>query len=85
MIGVKSADADYYYFLNNDCILLNDCISILYDFMVSHPEAANASGEMFIADGTYEYNFRYFPSNPPAIPTSSFPLTSYSISTTNCR
>lgn len=62
MIGVKSADADYYYFLNNDCILLNDCISILYDFMVSHPEAANASGEMFIADGTYEYNFRYFPS-----------------------
>ncbi len=62
MLGVKAADAAYYYFLNNDCILLNDCIGILYEFMNNHPEAANASGEMFIADGTYEYNFRYFPS-----------------------
>jgi GT2 family glycosyltransferase len=62
MLGVKSADADYYFFLNNDCVLLNDCLRILHDFMTGHPEAANASGEMFIADGSYEYNFRYFPS-----------------------
>jgi len=62
MIGVNAADAEFYYFLNNDTVLLNDCIGILYDFMSGHPEAANASGEMFIADGSYEYNFRYFPS-----------------------
>lgn len=62
MMGVQFADADYYYFLNNDCVLLNDCISILHSFMESHCKAANCSGEMFIANGEYEYNFRYFPS-----------------------
>jgi GT2 family glycosyltransferase len=61
MIGVQHADADYYYFLNNDCVLLNDCPSLLYHFMEEHPVVANASGEMFIGNGTYEYNFRYFP------------------------
>ena len=30
--------------------------------MESEPKAANCSGEMFIANGEYEYNFRYFPS-----------------------
>ncbi len=61
MMGVQLADAEYYYFLNNDCKLLNDCLSILYVFMESNPAVANASGEMFIANGEYEYNFRYFP------------------------
>ncbi len=62
MVGVERADADYYYFLNNDCLLLNDCLSLLHEFMESNPMAANASGEMFVTDGSYEYNFRYFPS-----------------------
>lgn len=62
MEGVRLSDADYYYFLNNDCVLLNDCLSILTAFMEQTPKAANCSGEMYIADGTYEYNFRYFPS-----------------------
>src|SRR5258708_40281264 len=30
MAGVGLADAEYYYFLNNDCVLLNDCLEILY-------------------------------------------------------
>ncbi len=62
MMGVQWADADYYYFLNNDCLLLNDGLSILHQFMEDNPGAANVSGEMFIANGEYEYNFRYFPS-----------------------
>ena len=62
MLGVQFADAEFYYFLNNDCLLLNDCISILKKFMEAEPRAANCSGEMFIANGDYEYNFRYFPS-----------------------
>ncbi len=62
MTGVQQANADYYYFLNNDCLLLNDCLSILHRFMESNSRAANASGEMFIGSGEYEYNFRYFPS-----------------------
>lgn len=61
MIGVQHANADYYYFLNNDTILLNDCLGILHRFMESTPDAANASGEMTNGCGVYEYNFRYFP------------------------
>lgn len=61
MLGVQLAHADYYYFLNNDCILLNDCISVLHKFMEQTPSAGNCSGEMFNAKGNYEYNFRYFP------------------------
>lgn len=61
MMGVQVAEADYYYFLNNDCILLNDAIGILHAFMESNPSAANGSGEMFNAENLYEYNFRYFP------------------------
>jgi len=62
MMGMQAADADYYYFLNNDCILLNDCLHILHSFLESKTEAANCSGEMINKDGVYEYNFRYFPS-----------------------
>jgi GT2 family glycosyltransferase len=61
MMGVQVADADYYYFLNNDCILLNDAIRILHVFMEGNPSVANCSGEMFNANNRYEYNFRYFP------------------------
>lgn len=61
MMGIQLADADYYYFLNNDTILLNDCLGLLFDFMQAHPHVGNCSGEMFNAKGDYEYNFRYFP------------------------
>lgn len=62
MMGMQAAEADYYYFLNNDCILLNDCLHILHSFLEEKPEAGNCSGEMINKDGVYEYNFRYFPS-----------------------
>ena len=62
MLGVQLASADYYYFLNNDCVILNDCLSILLDFMESHPHVGNCSGEMLISNDKYEYNFRNFPS-----------------------
>lgn len=64
MMGVQQANAEYYYFLNNDTILLNDCITILFDFMHGTPKAGNASGEMINGKGVYEYNFRYFPTLP---------------------
>jgi len=62
MMGVQLADAEYYYFLNNDCVLLNDCLFILSDFMNKESDAANCSGEMINGNNEYEYNFRYFPS-----------------------
>lgn len=61
MMGVQIANADYYYFLNNDCVLLNDCVSVLHSFMDENQQVANCSGEMFNNQNEYEYNFRYFP------------------------
>ncbi|MEQ1585066.1 MAG: glycosyltransferase family 2 protein [Cyclobacteriaceae bacterium] len=61
MMGVQVADADYYFFLNNDTIVLNDCISVLVSFMESHPQVANCTGEMFNGKNKHEYSFQYFP------------------------
>ncbi len=62
MLGVQFADSDYYYFLNNDCLLLNDCITILHNFSESNPQVANCSGEMYNAEMEYSRNFGFFPS-----------------------
>jgi GT2 family glycosyltransferase len=61
MMGVQLADADYYYFLNNDTVLLNDCLSIFYSFLERNSRVANCSGEMFTASREYEHSFRYLP------------------------
>lgn len=61
MMGVQVADADYYFFLNNDTILLNDCLSIFVSFMESHIQVANCTGEMFNEKNKHEYSFQYFP------------------------
>ncbi len=62
MMGVQIASADYYYFLNNDCVLLDDCLGKLHFFLEQHSEVGNCSGEMFNAAMDYEPNFSYFPS-----------------------
>lgn len=61
MMGVQVANADYYFFLNNDTIVLNDCLGILMSFMESNPMAANCTGEMFNGDSKHEYSFQHFP------------------------
>lgn len=47
MLGVQNSDADYYFFLNNDCVLLNDCIGILTDFLDTHPSVALCSPQLY--------------------------------------
>lgn len=61
MAGAKMADAPYYYFLNNDTVLLNDALSILFDFMEKNPYTGICSGQMFHGDGSLGVNFNYFP------------------------
>lgn len=61
MAGVEKADARYYYFLNNDTILINDALSILFDFMEKKPAAGICSGQMYQEDGSLGINFNYFP------------------------
>ena len=61
MQGVHLANAEYYYFLNNDCVLLNDNLSILYDFMKSEKSAGICVGQMYNPDNTFHHSFNYFP------------------------
>lgn len=61
MFGLQFANADYYFFLNNDCLLLNDCVSKLYEFCRSHPTVGICTGEMYDERMDYECSFRHFP------------------------
>ena len=61
MLGVQFADAEYIYFLNNDTLLLNDCLSILYKFMEANKNAGICTGQMYNTDMTFHHSFNYFP------------------------
>ena len=61
-VAVASASADYYFFLNNDCILVNDVISILSSFMNNSANAGVLTAQMFNAEREIQPSFEYFPS-----------------------
>lgn len=62
MFGVQQVSAKYYFFLNNDCTLLNDCISILSKFLETNPGVGMCSPQMVKENGDIERSFDYFPS-----------------------
>lgn len=63
MLGVQLADptADYYYFLNNDCVLRTDVCTQLAAFMDSTPDAGLCGAQMFAGDGSRQVTFGYLP------------------------
>jgi len=62
MLGVQYANARYYFFLNNDTLLMNDCVEILTRFMDSNQSAGMCS-PIFVNDaGLPQPSFDYFPS-----------------------
>ncbi len=61
MLGINFCSARYYFFLNNDTLLKNDNLKILFDFMEKHPEAGISSGQMYDAEGNPGINFNYIP------------------------
>jgi GT2 family glycosyltransferase len=62
MYGVQFARAKYYFFLNNDCVLLNDCTSILFDFCEKNQGAALCSPQLYTDKYQPAPCFDYFPS-----------------------
>ncbi len=62
MIGIQNIDAKYYFLLNNDCILQNDCVSILYDFCEKNSQVALCSPQLINADNKPQPCINYFPS-----------------------
>ena len=62
MLGVQYARGNYLFFLNNDCELMNDNLSILHRFMQENPQAAVCTGQMHDADRKPHNSFAYTPS-----------------------
>lgn len=61
MLGVQYTSAEYYYFLNNDCVLLNDGLKILYNFCESNQQVGICCGQMFDKEMVPQPTFEYFP------------------------
>jgi len=59
--GIQFVSAKYYFFLNNDCLTQNDCITILYDFCEKTPNAALCSPQLYNDNKQPVPSFDYFP------------------------
>ena len=62
MLGVNQAKGKYIYLLNNDCILQNDTLSILFDFMENNEKVAAVSPKMLNNHKQPTPAFSYMPS-----------------------
>ena len=61
MLGYNLVKAKYYFFLNNDCMLLNDNLYKLYQFMENTDDAAMCIGQMFNSEEQFHTSFNYTP------------------------
>ena len=61
MLGIQFCNPKYYYFLNNDTLLLNDCASILLRFLERNVKVGICSGQMYDENQSLGINFNYFP------------------------
>jgi N-acetylglucosaminyl-diphospho-decaprenol L-rhamnosyltransferase len=59
--GARRANSRYYYFINDDTIVLGDAISLLVEYMDAHPEVATAGSRLLYPDGSEQYSGRRFP------------------------
>ena len=57
MFGAQYANSNYLLFLNNDAFLKNDCISILLNYMNSHPDVGVSTAQNYDASNKYVCSF----------------------------
>lgn len=62
MRGVQHAKGKYYLFLNNDTLLINDSVSICYDFMMNTADAAVSGVQIFNEKEEKQVSFDHFTS-----------------------
>ncbi|OYQ47442.1 glycosyltransferase family 2 protein [Flavobacterium aurantiibacter] len=62
MTGFEKSNAKYICFLNNDTILLNDCLSILKNYLDEHPQVGIAGAQAYTADGSFLISLDHFAS-----------------------
>jgi len=61
MLGVNYAQGEYYFFINNDCKLLNDTGTILKSFLHNHKNVSLAGAKILDIQGKYSSSFKQFP------------------------
>lgn len=61
MYGVQYASGDYYLFLNNDSILIKDCLSLFYNYSINNPNTALLSSYTQNENDELQYNYSHFP------------------------
>lgn len=61
MLGVNYAQGEYYFFINNDCKLLNDTARILKDFLEIHKDVALATAKVMDEKRNYGSSYKQFP------------------------
>lgn len=62
MLGVNSAHGKYYFFINNDCQLLNDAGSIMKNFLDAHNDIAVVTAKVADEKGHFSSSYKQFPS-----------------------
>ncbi len=57
MFGAQSANANYLLFLNNDAMLLNDCLGILLSYVKGNPEVGVCTAQNFDENNKFVPSF----------------------------
>ena len=61
MLGVNFASGKYYFFINNDCILLNNSAKIFIDFLEKNLNVALATGKVLDGNDNFSSSYKQFP------------------------
>lgn len=62
MLGVNSAHGNYYFFINNDCLFLNNAGNIMKNYMDEHSDIAVATAKITDEKGHFSSSYKQFPS-----------------------
>lgn len=62
MLGVNYARGTYYFFINNDCLLLNNAGNIMKSYMDEHSDIAVATAKITDEKGHFSSSYKQFPS-----------------------
>lgn len=74
-LGARASRSRYYYFINDDTLVLKDAIAMLVDYMDQHPEVATAGSRLLYPDLSEQYSGRGFPTLMSAFMGRRSPLT----------
>ena len=62
MLGVNDTHGEYYFFINNDCLFLNNAGSIMKSFMDSHNDISLTTARVSDEKGNFSSSYKQFPS-----------------------